>query len=52
MPGRLFLDHAGSDLAAALGLGPAKGADDPPRQNIAPGQQIIVQTEHGLEHMR
>lgn len=50
MPGRLFLDLSGAELAAALGTRTAP--DDTPRHNIAPGQQIIVQTSDGLCHMR
>lgn len=49
MPGRLFLDLDGAGLGAALGL---DGVPDPPRQNIAPGQQIIAWTTAGLQHMR
>lgn len=50
MPGRLFLDLSGAALAETLGL---EGApEDMPRQNIAPGQQIIVQTTDGMQHMR
>lgn len=49
MPGRLFLDLSGAALGAALGL---EGVQDAPRQNIAPGQQIITWTTAGLQHMR
>ena len=52
MPGRLFLDLTGADLAAALGIDRAAVAEEPRRRNIAPGQQIIVQTAEGLGHMR
>jgi len=52
MPGRLFLDLTGAELAAALGMDRAAVVDEPRRQNIAPGQQIIVQTAQGLEYMR
>lgn len=49
MPGRLFLDLNGAGLGAALGV---DGVSDPPRQNIAPGQQITVWTGGGLQAMR
>ena len=52
MPGRLFLDLTGADLASALGMDGAAVAEEPRRRNIAPGQQIIVQTAEGLGHMR
>ncbi|MFC6636564.1 SOS response-associated peptidase [Sulfitobacter sediminilitoris] len=52
MPGRLFLDLTGAELAAALGMDRAAVEDEPRRQNIAPGQQIIVQTAEGLGQMR
>lgn len=41
MPGRLFLT-----CADQLGL------PDAPRHNIAPGQEVIVQTSEGYAHMR
>lgn len=40
MPGRFFLTHA------------IDGLVDPPRHNIAPGQQVIALTSTGPEHMR
>ena len=40
MPGRFFLTR------------PAAGISDPPRRNIAPGQEIITVTAEGTKHMR
>lgn len=40
MPGRFFLAR------------PAAGISDPPRRNIAPGQEIITVTADGAQHMR
>ena len=40
MPGRFFLTKAIADL------------DDPPRHNIAPGQDVITLTAEGAQHMR
>ncbi len=50
MPGRLFLDLSGAELSTSLDFSTAP--EDPPRQNIAPGQQIMVLTAEGLQHMR
>ena len=52
MPGRLFLDTPGEELASVLGLDAAGIAGQEPRQNIAPGQQIITWTDAGLGLMR
>lgn len=52
MPGRLFLDQTGEALGAALSLEHGAIADQKPRQNIAPGQQIITWTNDGLGLMR
>lgn len=40
MPGRFF-------LVESVG-----GIDDPPRRNVAPGQEVITLTEEGARHMR
>lgn len=40
MPGRLFLTRATSEVAAALGVA-APERSDPPRVNIAPGQEVL-----------
>lgn len=50
MPGRLFLERPMKDVAAWLGAGPVP--DDPPRRNIAPGQEVIVRTADGLAQAR
>ncbi len=42
MPGRLFLTDPVAGLGEALGVSTAAVADEPPRQNIAPGQDIVV----------
>ena len=52
MPGRLFLRLSGPEVAEVLALDGAKVADEAPRANIAPGQQIITRTEAGLSLMR
>lgn len=40
MPGRFFLTR------------PVAGVSDPPRMNIAPGQEVITLTAKGMGHMR
>ncbi len=40
MPGRFFLSR------------PVAGITDPPRRNIAPGQEVITLTTEGAQHMR
>ncbi len=40
MPGRFFLTR------------PVAGISDPPRMNIAPGQEVITLTADGAQHMR
>jgi|GEM_PF-5576020 len=61
MPGRLFLTRPMAEVAAWLaGTGPVLSdavtkdpfPNDPPRYNIAPGQQVICRTARGLEHAR
>lgn len=52
MPGRMFLDLGGCDLGEVLQQDADHLAQDIPRQNIAPGQQIIVWHAGGLQHMR
>lgn len=52
MPGRLFVDLTGAAVAAELGLDASPIDAEQPRQNIAPGQQIIGWTEDGLSLMR
>lgn len=52
MPGRLFFERPIEEVAAALGA--ANGLpDEPPRRNIAPGEEIVVcGADRGLVHMR
>ena len=42
MPGRFFLTDPVSDLTAALGVPAGTVSNEPARQNISPGQEIIV----------
>ncbi|APX13549.1 SOS response-associated peptidase [Tateyamaria omphalii] len=42
MPGRFFLTDPVSDLTGALGVPAGTVGNEPARQNIAPGQEIIV----------
>ena len=51
MPGRLFLTRPLADLADALGVDVPQD-EDPPRHNIALGQELLVLTRAGLTHMR
>ena len=52
MPGRVFLTSPVADLAAALNTPVDPVADEPPRQNIAPGQEVIAFGAGGLCRMR
>ena len=52
MPGRVFLTATPEDIATALGVSAAPIADEPPRRNIAPGQQVVTLTPEGLTRMR
>ena len=52
MPGRLFLERSLEDIAGILGA-KTKVVDEPPRWNIAPGEEIVVCTpERLLQRMR
>ncbi|MEM8653977.1 MAG: SOS response-associated peptidase [Pseudomonadota bacterium] len=51
MPGRFFLTDPISDLTAALGVPAGSVGNEPARQNIAPGQEIIV-FDGALKRMR
>ena len=51
MPGRLFLSTPLQVLADLAGV-PARIAPDPPRLNIAPGQELAVLTAEGWARMR
>ena len=52
MPGRVFLTTPLADLAHTLDVSADPVADEPPRANIAPGQQIVTLTKDGLTRMR
>ena len=52
MPGRLFLELSGPELAQALGQDGTAIAAELPRRNIAPGEQIVTCTREGLCLMR
>ncbi|NRB05100.1 MAG: SOS response-associated peptidase [Rhodobacteraceae bacterium] len=52
MPGRFFLTRPVADLAAQLGVSPWPTSNAPPRQNMAPGEEIIVLQNGALSHMR
>ncbi len=51
MPGRLFLTRPMDEVAGALGALDWPAAE-PPRRNIAPGQEILVFQDGRLTHMR
>ena len=52
MPGRFFLTRPMAELAEQLQVTPDPVADEPPRRNVAPGQEIVVWTAEGLTRMR
>ena len=52
MPGRLFLTTPIADVAASLEADVAPVADELPRRNMAPGQEIVTFTSDGLCRMR
>lgn len=45
MPGRLFLETSVAQVAAALGASGDAVADEVPRRNIAPGQNLLALTD-------
>lgn len=51
MPGRYALTTPVSEIAAALGW-QSDLPPDPPRANVAPGQEVLVAAPGGLTHMR
>lgn len=51
MPGRLFLTTPLAEIAALLGVEPPLDPE-PPRRNIAPGQQVVALSRDGLARMR
>lgn len=52
MPGRFFLTSPLTELADTLAQDVAPVAGETARQNIAPGQEIVVLTDDGLSRMR
>ena len=42
MPGRFFLTTPPDEIAALLGTDAAGFDDEPPRRNVAPGQEIVI----------
>lgn len=51
MPGRLFLETPVAEVAAQLGATDWP-AEEPPRRNIAPGQEVLVFQNGALSRMR
>lgn len=51
MPGRLFLTTRTKDIATWMGAD-ENGVEDPPRRNVAPGEDIVVFANGLLQHMR
>ena len=52
MPGRVFLTTPLAEVAEARALPIPDDAGDPPRHNIAPGQEVWAITAEGLSRMR
>lgn len=52
MPGRAFLTTPMADVAQGLDAAPDVVLDEPPRENIAPGQEVIALTPEGWTRMR
>ena len=52
MPGRVFLTSPLSAVAEHLGVALGDIELDPPRRNIAPGEQIAALTKGGFQHFR
>ncbi|MEO9778563.1 MAG: SOS response-associated peptidase [Sedimentitalea sp.] len=52
MPGRVFLTEPPKAIAATFGQEVTPIADEKPRYNIAPGQDVVTLTEAGLTRMR
>lgn len=50
MPGRVFFTTPLDEIAALFGVEPLSG--EPPRLNIAPGQQVVALTPEGMQRMR
>jgi putative SOS response-associated peptidase YedK len=52
LPGRVFLTATPTDLANVFGVAADPISDEPPRHNIAPGQEVVCLTANGLTRMR
>lgn len=52
MPGRLFLTTPMPEIAAFIGGDAGVTADEPPRRNIQPGQEVVCLTSEGFTRMR
>lgn len=52
MPGRLFLTTPMPEIAAFVGEDAGVTADEPPRRNIQPGQDVVCLTSEGFTRMR
>ncbi|MBC6407995.1 MAG: SOS response-associated peptidase family protein [Rhodobacteraceae bacterium] len=52
MPGRVFLAAPIDEVAASLSADPSEVSDEPPRHNIAPGQEVIALAPEGLGRFR
>ena len=52
MPGRFYLATPLDEIARGIGEAPPDLAGDPPRDNIAPGQQVLALTPGGWQRMR
>ncbi|WP_158968578.1 SOS response-associated peptidase [Chachezhania sediminis] len=52
MPGRVFLTATPAELGQALGVPSDPIANERPRINIAPGQEVVALTAEGLTRMR
>lgn len=52
MPGRFFLTRPMAEIASALNVPTGIVGNEPPRQNISPGEEIVVLQNGALSHMR
>lgn len=52
MPGRVFLSTPVAEVARILGVAADADLDEPPRRNIAPGQEVLALNTDGLVRMR
>ncbi|WP_147127287.1 SOS response-associated peptidase [Shimia ponticola] len=52
MPGRYFLTTPVGEVAAWMGLDTGSCDNQPPRRNVAPGEEVVVGVPEGLRMMR